>query len=778
MGTTYKVASAAELESVLSQATGGDVIELAAGNYGELYIKNSVYSGEVRIVSEDPDNMAVFKGIQLLESGNLTFDSIHLDLDPQDGDLFNVGLRITESSDVTIENSVLHGGFVSHPDEPALDAYPVGRGVHVISSEDVVVRNNDIYDLEHGVLHNKSDGLIIDNNDIHDTRQSPIAGGGTSNITITDNNLWHVEPYGYGTATGDHADMMHFYPVYDQTGGVKNVTITGNTMLQSDSPTAVLGVYLDDYGVAGEGHGYTNVVISDNILHNGNAQGIRIENGNGVTITDNTLVQGGGDENDAPGISLIANTRNAVVDNNIISGQLRGTSIDDASGQNVTIGDNLLTQRTDPAGDNYAGDIFVNGLADVPSLEELQIIPGSEADGYGADASKLDSTPEGYTAIVSGLSGSGLSMKTVTFDAEAFFGPDGEIDPDTASIRWDFPDGTTAYGETVSHAFDVAGLHDVKVTVTPAEGAAFVVGKTVAVVDPYAIRTDFSTGTQDLSDLENPVTTLGSVTYEATDLGSSLRLGTSTSRLTFEQSPELLNNPEFTFSMAFNKDAGDASLKGTLAYFSGSGILRTDEETISFDGRTSTGDVIALEFDEADIEDGEWHEVTYTFSQEAGTATLYLDGQVVDKQTGLTGIQYTANGHDLHLGGLSKESFQGLIDNVAFIKTALDTYDSEEEFEAVESPLINALEPEFEFVQSVAEPEPETNTVTEVVPVAVSIASVTGESFSTFADAGGTASSSGWLDARALFEAISGVSDLQEHTEVTVNTEIGSFLDA
>jgi len=62
---------------------------------------------------------------------------------------------------------------------------------------------------------------------------------------------------------------------------------------------------------------------------------------------------------------------------------------------------------------------------------------------------------------------SGIAPLTVNFDGSGSYDPDGEI----VSYYWDFGDGTTDSGESVSHTFRDPGVYTVTLTVTDDQGA-------------------------------------------------------------------------------------------------------------------------------------------------------------------------------------------------------------------------------------------------------------------------------------------------------------------
>ena len=75
--------------------------------------------------------------------------------------------------------------------------------------------------------------------------------------------------------------------------------------------------------------------------------------------------------------------------------------------------------------------------------------------------------------------------QAVSFDASASSDPDGSI----ARYEWDFGDGTTASGVTVSHTYIRAGNYVVTLTVTDNQGAANSVSRTVTVSEAVVTAT-------------------------------------------------------------------------------------------------------------------------------------------------------------------------------------------------------------------------------------------------------------------------------------------------
>lgn len=75
---------------------------------------------------------------------------------------------------------------------------------------------------------------------------------------------------------------------------------------------------------------------------------------------------------------------------------------------------------------------------------------------------------------------SGVAPLNVSFDASNSYDPDGYI----TSYNWDFKDGATDSGETITHTFSSAGSYNVGLTVTDDKGAMDSTTRTINVTEP------------------------------------------------------------------------------------------------------------------------------------------------------------------------------------------------------------------------------------------------------------------------------------------------------
>ena len=102
------VENGAELLAALSSAEAGEVIELAAGDYGDVTINQYSFTDYVTIKSQDPQQMAVFDTLSVKNSSYLRFEGIdvHHELDEYEPDWVS---RIDKSDHIQVVNSMICG---------------------------------------------------------------------------------------------------------------------------------------------------------------------------------------------------------------------------------------------------------------------------------------------------------------------------------------------------------------------------------------------------------------------------------------------------------------------------------------------------------------------------------------------------------------------------------------------------------------------------------------------------------------------------------------------
>ena len=710
--TTLTVRTTAELQDALRKATGGEVIALASGNYGDLSINGIEATVPITITSSDPMQPASFNSISLMDCTNIALAGLEVAFKPDNETVsWSSAIRIASSSGVDVTDCIITGGTSVRgiaPGDPAgtqgaegIFGLPIGTGVTVLWSDEISLSNNEISMFQRGIALSDIDDISISGNEVFNIRTTQLAGGNCDNVLVEGNNFHTSNPWKYGGA-GDHADNIHFWTVPSQSAPSENYVIRNNILSQGEG-TPIMGIYFDDNK---NDIGYTNVLIENNIVHQGHIQGIRIEDVDGLRIIDNTLVQSSGDPSQAPQIVLREGSNNVLIDGNILSG------VDASRADIVRMGDNITVQIHDPLKPFYAGDLFTDALGG--GAEGLVTLVGSVVEGYGATV--LSKAPHILSAR-----GEGLMLGDHTFslgDADLSSG---------ARVTWDLGDGGEAEGGTVSHRYIVSGEHVVTAFIEEG-GTIRTVTKTIVALDPAPVLLSFdaSMGLSAMLHASSVLAdTYGAATLVSSDHGGAVRLKEAGAAIAIENTPEITTNPEFSLTVGFRKDAGHESEGGRILYFSGTAVIDIGADSVTLRGRTDIGEAITLTASGVGVKDADWHQITYSFSQKDGTAILYLDGEEVAHADGLKGAQHVTGSHDLHLGNPYGENIDGLLDDLAFVRASLspeEVREAYDRFEAGESldfgfssdtPVAVA---DSEIVVA-AEPMPEPVALPEPVPI-------------------------------------------------------------
>ncbi len=683
----YFASNATELHAALDRASGGDIIELAGGNYGEFFRRDDAFTSDVSIVAASADTPPVFDSINLWNVDHLAFDGIRVDFTPDMDTLeTHSAFRAANSSNITVSNSTLEGGVAVGGVDPSVEpgqqgnqginGFPVGRGFNFHQTDGVTLENNDVSSFTTGALFSGVDGITMTGNDIHHTRKTPVNGSDVSNVVMTHNTFSDVTPWKFG-GLGDHGDFIHFWTTPNQTEPSENFLFANNFFNQGEG-VAILGIYLDDNR---NDMGFRNVTITENVMHNNNAQGLRLEDVIGAQITNNTFIQTPGDDpRDAPAFFLSDGNRDIWIDGNLFPG-VTGYTAAEMAANNIRLGDNMTVQTHEALAEDYAGALIANPLTTDATLEDLRIIPGSAAEGYGAAISQWGADPSLAPFYIASATGEGLDMNAKTLTLAS--GPDGTMDPSFAgaTVVWDFGTGHTATGTTVTHVYDLPDIYQIRAAVTLPDGTTYLIERSLNVMTPVPLAEYFEGDRATTLGLEDAYDLIGTVTTEATEMGQSLRVG-DRSAVKIEATDALQGNPEFSLSLGFRKDQGHETDGGRIFYYSGTAVIDVGEDHLTLRAKTEDGSSLTLRAFDLDISDSAWHQITYTFSEETGSAILYLDGEEVARADGLAGAQYTTGGHDMYLGNPFGAGFEGVLDNALFLRAALSPEEVAEKYDA------------------------------------------------------------------------------------------------
>ena len=626
----YTVSSADELKTALDNASGGDVVKLAAGDYGDVSLSGLNFESEVTITSADKDDPAVFNTINIGGSSNLTFDSIFIDFTPtEDTVTWSSAFRaVANVSDITLRNSRLEGGdsisgipAESEPGEQGAKGvlgFPIGRAVS-IDGANMVIENNDVSEFGNGIVMG-GDGISILGNEIHDLRTSPVRGGG-SNVVIDGNYFHDSEPWKLG-GKGDHGDYIHFW-TNDNQPTMYNITITNN-VLSDEEGGSLLPVYLED----NSGSGFSNVTLDDNVIHGNSGQMIRFENVVGASISRNTILNDNGVEKAGSQLVLKNGTENIRLEENIVSTFFDEATQQELASKGFVFANNLDINYDDPTAENFIGRIFADSSTEGGALWEKFAIPGSVADGLGSRLTQLEETPEQLTPVFeverAGDAESGLILR-----ADLTRGPDGPIDDSNARFIWDFGDGTGAEGLRVRHEYQDAGRYDATLTVVLADGTTATAQSRVGIAgeDVLAFEPDNGLfmaegfGTAEAINGSDAATT-------ATAGGHGVDLGGSGSQLSIGKGnlARLFGADSFDMDMTLRADTLGSA--GEVARVHGSFILSVTGRGEVKLRLTTESDSANITTTGATVNDGADHDIRVAFDGGAESLQILVDGAV------------------------------------------------------------------------------------------------------------------------------------------------------
>lgn len=480
MGNVLNVSNFDELRTALSKAQGGDTISLASGNYGTGSLKakgtfSLNFAEDVTIVSADSENRAVFTGLNVVGAKNLIFDGIVFDYNFTQGDKGWVNkFGFYDNQGLTVRNSVFDGD-VAQGVSAEEDGFGYGIGVVVRGSSDVVFENNEMFEFWKGIKVVESENIVLRGNDIHSMRMDGINFAEVEGILIEDN---HIHDFRRTTLSWDHADMIQSWTANTQKPST-DIVIQNNRLDigKGDATQSIfMGNTLVDRGEAGEEMYFRNVTIKDNLIVNGQTNGISLGASAGVTISGNKVLHDDGSQPDGldsaveiPRISVSSLSSDVVVVGNVTA-EVRA----DAQGRaDWTVAGNVIVQDQDNTAENYYGNVFVTssigsrdfvalqggmaGHLEVSANETLHVLFHTQIDPENTAARMFDA---GHSLL-----------GTAALPVDAVY-------------TWDFGDGTIAQGRTVTHIFPDVGTYPVSLSISVPGHSPVQTSQTVTVKNP------------------------------------------------------------------------------------------------------------------------------------------------------------------------------------------------------------------------------------------------------------------------------------------------------
>ncbi|MEM7546703.1 MAG: right-handed parallel beta-helix repeat-containing protein [Pseudomonadota bacterium] len=347
---TVTVSNASQLTSALAAASSGDTILLQGGDYGRFDFNNLNYDDYVTIKSADAQNRAVFEDIDIVGSNHIAIENVHVD-NGSDGEFASKVVNIDGGSqNIRFTGSEVNGKVDQTSDWRDFDGH---YGIFTGDARNVLIEDNYVHDIKNGIVGLGSDDIEVNGNRIDRIGNDGMKFAGVDGILIENNTgASFVVP-----APDAHLDFIQFQ------GASQNIVIRGNVYLAGSTGTSQ-GIFLDDAP-------YTNVLIEQNIIYTGMANGIFISEGSNITIRENTVLN-------APDLVHNATIIRAVPGSTVVDNIISDTN-GDFSGSNIRVQHAKLNES------GHYSDLFENAEAGLGiTLADLRPVSGSLAQTKGA----------------------------------------------------------------------------------------------------------------------------------------------------------------------------------------------------------------------------------------------------------------------------------------------------------------------------------------------------------------------------------------------------------
>jgi len=359
------VSNGAELQIALANATPGDTIELAPGDYGDVVLDNFQFDGTVTIRSQDAANPATFDTLHIKNSSFLTFENVavHHVLGEDEPD-WSAACRIDKSDHISIIDSEFSGTDDGNFEND-------GQGLLVLDSSNVALDGNVFHDLNNGAGIGRSENVTVSDNELFDLRCDGITLGTSSHILIENNSIHDFHP-----AEGDHPDLIQIIN-NDATGDMVDIVIRGNTLAQGAGGDVqaifIQGIPPDEVGTSP--YVATDFVITDNTISVGSAQGIWVADVIDVQIAGNIVTA-------VANHSLVPSIRTLRTTDAVVTGNT-APLIEDVDSVGTVASDNTLIGTSDLQGTEGNDTIY-----GTPDADEIDGAAGAD-ELHGADGDDI-----------------------------------------------------------------------------------------------------------------------------------------------------------------------------------------------------------------------------------------------------------------------------------------------------------------------------------------------------------------------------------------------------
>ncbi|WP_226689832.1 right-handed parallel beta-helix repeat-containing protein [Ruegeria arenilitoris] len=686
MSTTITVTSAAELNQALSQATGGETILLAAGDYGALNL-GAKYASSVTIKSADANAPATISSMNLNGASNIAFEEINFDYTFGGEAKSYKPFQIHNSSNITIDNSTFSGDLASGVSATD-DGYGWGMGLLVRTSSDVTISNSEFFDWLKGMNIGSSSNVTVSGNDIHSIRSDGMYLDGNQGVVVEGN---YIHDFERSLNSGDHGDFIQFSKLL---GPSSNITIRDN-VIDMGSGDWAQSIFM------GSGHSdpgdpamfYTNVLIENNTIYNAHTHGISVAGAKDLTIANNTVLAVPGALTggvSVPKIFVSGGSQDVTIKQNVVS------AISGPSGQpdwNVT--DNALVQTHQY--DNVF-TYYATGAQD--GYNQYGVIPGSIVDNLNAGSDLAQLFPFSYDAWVGTATSGGTTQPgggttqpgggTTQPDSGTTQPDSGTTQPDSGTTQPDSgttqPDSGTTQPDSGTTQPDSGKTQPDSGTTQPDSGTTRPDSGTTQ-PDSGVTQPDSSQSSQmmfddfvlDIGGLLNQdeIGLKGDTTVVNTGSGPVVEFDGKDDYLNLGRLEEFSGSSELGFTIEFARDEADGSAQRLVWNHQKIGLILKDDGLVVKVANNDAKFHKGFKAKDIGLNDLEKHEITVLVDEDEDRLQVLVDDQVVIDETGVDLDFSDVNNRNWTIGSQwgadidGEVSAFGIDDEVDFVDTTV-----------------------------------------------------------------------------------------------------------
>ena len=441
-----------------------DAIDKASANeriivYEGIYEENIIINKAISLFGEDVDQVIIDGGnegsVVTITSSNVDFSTFTIQNSGSNAS--DAGIKITSSSEncQIVENKItncVYGLFVNRCHNTLFSQnkiFETTNATFFISSNENTIEYNEVYDNEkHGIFLNRtcSDNLIRKNTVYTNGWYGIYLNDDCLDNTVSENTVYENENTGIRIEDSVRNTLVTNNDVTSNFNyGIfvvgSNTDITENTVCEHGKHGIFL--FADD-----------STMVTDNNASNNGLDGIRLQNSTSDVLKDNIIVN-----NDRIGVYVnFYSIKNQIYNNYFAGNELNAKDISPDDSQNEWYHTNMTASNI-IHGPIIAGNFW----SDYTGVDE-------DRDGFGDSpyyiegGNKLDFLPLVYRRPLASAGGpyQGSVYELITFDASDSSDVNESMN---LTFSWEFEDGYTGSGETITHQFEQPGNYSVEVTV-------------------------------------------------------------------------------------------------------------------------------------------------------------------------------------------------------------------------------------------------------------------------------------------------------------------------